>query len=58
VDVRDARDALEEYTVITRGDFERGAEGTEEYQSDRASAWEAFLEALENTEEPEEEEEE
>lgn len=56
VDVREARDALEEYTAITRSDYEGGSEGTEEYREAREEAWTAFLKALENTEEIEEEE--
>ena len=54
--VADARDALEEYQAITRGDFASGSEGSEEYRETREEAWEGFLEALESTEEPEPEE--
>jgi hypothetical protein len=57
-DLKDARDALKKYTMTKRSAYDRGADGTEEYQSDRESEWEAFLEALEQTEEPETEEEE
>lgn len=47
VDVSDAKDALDEYTSIERNDYQRGAEGTEEYRQARKDAWDAFLEALE-----------
>ena len=57
VDVAEAREQLEEYQAITRGDYESGAEGSDEYREAREEAWEAFLEALESTEEPETEEE-
>ena len=57
VDVKDARGALVKYTVITRSDYDSGTDGTEEYRDDRQQAWEAFLEAVESTEEPETEEE-
>ena len=57
VDVGEARDALEKYTVITRSDYEGGKEGTEEYREARETAWQDFLDTLEQTEEPEEDEE-
>ena len=56
VDVAEAREKLEEYQAITRNDYERGAEGAEEYKEAREEAWTEFLDSLESTEEPEAEE--
>jgi hypothetical protein len=39
VDVAEAREKLEEYQGVTRGDYERGAEGAEEYKEARSDAW-------------------
>lgn len=50
VDVSDANDALDQYTAIERQEYERGAEGTEEYRQARKDAWDAFVEALEAAE--------
>ena len=58
VDLGEAREKLEEYQAITRGDYESGAEGSDEYREAREEAWTDFLDTLESTQEPEEQEEE
>lgn len=42
IDVSEAREALENYTSIDRGDYD----SAEDYADDRASAWDEFLEAV------------
>ena len=57
-DISDARDALSEYTEMVREDYESGPDGQEDYSSDRADAWQNFLDYLNTIPEPGEEEEE
>jgi N12 class adenine-specific DNA methylase len=53
-DVGDARDALQEYTDVSRDDYEAGPDGLSEYQDAKADAYQTFLDTLESPEPPEE----